>query len=305
MPDFRRLREPAWQALGEALRTYYWFKAEFQTLVRSYFAGAPDVLAAVNFEATKRVATGQLIAALRLKERQYQSLVVDALVALSEFDPDFHHLARLEDGAVRVDEAKAASSAVQNVIAQHSEHIMSRERVRQEAEAAAQKESARRIHDERLAELKSEFLTMYQSSASSQARGLAFEGFLNNLFELWDLNPRAAYSLPHQQIDGAFTLRTDDYILEARWRSKPLQPKDLNDFLAKVNSKARNTLGLCISISGFTAGAIKEHSHAQTPLILMDGTDLMPILEGHIDLTDVLERKRRHAAETGNPMYRI
>ena len=42
----------------------------------------------------------------------------------------------------------------------------------------------------------------------------------------------------------------------------------------------------------------------QTPLILMDGTDLMPILEGRTELSEVLERKRRHAAETGSPMYR-
>ena len=59
-----------------------------------------------------------------------------------------------------------------------------------------------------------------------------------------------------------------------------------------------------MSISGFTEGAITQHSRNQTPLVLMDGTDLMPILEGRIKLTEVLERKRRHAAETGNPMYR-
>ena len=124
-------------------------------------------------------------------------------------------------------------------------------------------------------------------------------------FELWDLNPRAAYSIEHEQVDGAFTFRTDDYILEARWRADPLQPKDLNDFRAKVDGKARNTLGLCMSISGFTEGATAQHSRSQTPLVLMDGTDLMPILEGRIELTEVLERKRRHAAETGNPMYRV
>ena len=30
----------------------------------------------------------------------------------------------------------------------------------------------------------------------------------------------------------------------------------------------------------------------------------MPILEGRIELIEVLERKRRNTAETGNPMYR-
>ena len=147
-------------------------------------------------------------------------------------------------------------------------------------------------------------MDMYGSTDSPQERGYAFERFLNALFELWDLNPRAAYSIEHEQIDGAFTFRTDDYLLEARWWAESLQPKDLNNFRMKVDGKARNTLGLFVSISGFTDGAIAKHSHGQTPLILMDGTDLVPILEGRIALVEVLERKRRHAAETGNPMYR-
>ena len=304
MSPVRRLSEPAWHALAEALRTYYWFKPEFQTLVRANFADAPDALASVNFEGTKRASTGELIRALRLNERRYQPVVIDALVALSEVDPEFPHLARLEDGAKRVAEAKAAYESVRSAIDQYSELAASRESARREAEEARVREDARRLHNNRLNELKSQFLEMHGSSAEPQARGYAFEGFLNALFELWDLNPRAAYSIKHEQVDGAFTFRTDDYILEARWQADPLQPKDLNDFRTKVDGKARNTLGLCMSISGFTAGAIAQHSRSQTPLVLMDGTDLMPILEGRIELTEVLERKRRHAAETGNPMYR-
>ena len=57
------------------------------------------------------------------------------------------------------------------------------------------------------------------------------------------------------------------------------------------------------SVSGFTDGAIAKHSQPQTPLILMDGTDLFPILEGRIGLDEVLERKRRHAVETGIVMH--
>ena len=304
MSPFRRLSEPAWQALAEALCTYYWYKADFQTLVRAHFVEAPDALAAVNFDDTKRIATGQLVRALRINERKYQSVVIDALVALSEFDPEFRHLARLDDGPARVAEAKAAWDIVRSVTEQYSELVASRESVRLEAEKAAARESARLLHDKQLAELKREFLEMHQSSDEPRRRGIAFEKFLNALFKLWDLNPRAAYSIEHEQIDGAFTFRTDDYILEARWKAEPLQPKDLNDFKVKVDNKARNTLGLYISISGFTEGAITKHSYGQTPLILMDGTDLMPVLEGRIDLAEVLERKRRHAAETGNPMYR-
>ena len=304
MSAVRKLSEPAWLALAEALCTYHWYKAEFETMVRAHFVEAPDALAAVSFAETKRVATGQLIMALRLNERKYQAVVIDALIALSDVDPDFPHLARLENGPRRAAEAKAAYDSVRSVVDEYSELAAQRESARREAEETRAREDAWRLHNSRLNELKSQFLEMHGSSAEPQARGYAFEKFLNALFELWDLYPRAAYSLEHEQIDGAFTFRTDDYILEARWQADPLQPKDLNDFRAKVDGKARNTLGLCMSISGFTDGAIAQHSRSQTPLVLMDGTDLMPILEGRIALAEVLERKRRHAAETGNPMYR-
>lgn len=37
----------------------------------------------------------------------------------------------------------------------------------------------------------------------------------------------------------------------------------------------------------------------------MDGADLVAILENRISLAEVLERKRRHAVETGNPFYSV
>ncbi len=262
------------------------------------------MLAIVNFDGTKRTATGELIRALRLSEQKHQATVIDALVALSEVDPEFPHLARLHDHPELVAEAQAALATVRAVTEQYSELAASREAVRRESEQEDAQVSARKLHDARLAELRDRFLQLHQSAEDAQQRGLDFEPLLNELFELWDLNPRAAYSIEHEQIDGAFTFRTDDYILEARWWSKPLEPKHLNNFKAKVDGKARNTLGLCVSVSGFTTGAIEKHSQSQTPLVLMDGSDLIPILEGRISLTEVLERKRRHAAETGNPMYR-
>jgi hypothetical protein len=69
-----------------------------------------------------------------------------------------------------------------------------------------------------------------------------------------------------------------------------------------VESKAKHVLGLLVTVGGFTDGAIKMHSQA-TSLILMDGADLYAVLDGRIALPEVLERKRRYAAETGSPMF--
>jgi len=40
-------------------------------------------------------------------------------------------------------------------------------------------------------------------------------------------------------------------------------------------------------------------------MILMDGSDLMAVLEGRIDLVQLLLRKRRQAAQTGQIYLRI
>jgi hypothetical protein len=37
----------------------------------------------------------------------------------------------------------------------------------------------------------------------------------------------------------------------------------------------------------------------------MDGSDLFPGLEGRIGLDEVLERKRRHTAETGIVLFHV
>lgn len=299
----QKLSEPAWDALSEALTVFHWFKEPFETLVRARFADPPELLSRLTFGETKRSVVTQLVRGLRANEQRYQPLVIDALLALAQFDPAFPHLVRLEDGDRKVATARAALRQVQQVTEQYSSLAAERRQLREELASQDAAAATRRSHESVLRGLHDRFVSMFGAD-DPQQRGRDFEVLLNELFELSDLYPRAAYSLEHEQIDGAFTCRTDDYLLEARWWKDRLEPKHLNDFKVKVDGKARNTLGLCIAVNGFSAGAVAQHSNSGTPLVLMDGTDLMPILEGRIELLEVLERKRRHAAETGQTLYR-
>ena len=54
-----------------------------------------------------------------------------------------------------------------------------------------------------------------------------------------------------------------------------------------------------MSINRYSPDAVSLHSVAQTVMILMDGSDLMAVLEGRIDLGALLLQKRRHAAQMG------
>ena len=108
-----------------------------------------------------------------------------------------------------------------------------------------------------------------------------------------------------EQIDGAFTLDGTDYLFEAKWQEYPTNASDLDAFAGKISRKLDNTLGLFLSINGYSEEAVKIHSRGRSTILLMDGTDLMAVLEGRIDFVTLLIRKRRHAAQTGNIYFRI
>jgi hypothetical protein len=155
-----------------------------------------------------------------------------------------------------------------------------------------------------LQELEERFISMYGES-DHQKRGQAFEALLNDLFYLFDLNPRKSFSLEGEQIDGAFTFNTDDYIFEAKWETAPASREDVDVLAQKVQRKGKNTLGLFVAVSGFSAHAVTAHSNCGTGLIFMDGADLTSVLHGLVSLTEALEAKRRHLSETGRPLLLV
>ena len=74
---------------------------------------------------------------------------------------------------------------------------------------------------------------------------------------------------------------------------------DLDAFKGKVTTRLENTLGMYVSVSGFSQTAVERHNAAQPVLILMDGMDLMAMFDDRVGLDALLLRKRRHAAQTG------
>lgn len=299
----RRLSDSAWDAILEAVAVFYWYKSDQERFLRHVLRDHPMILSQLSFGIPKRQVASQLVTVLQSNEDRYQTAAIDLIERLATFDEGFTHLKRLEGGSAKVAEAQAALAAVQAVTGQNRKLIEEREQVRERIEKEGSAAELRRSYDAVLAELLGEFLQMF-AMMDVQQRGRRLEGLLERLFALHDLEPRASYSLEHEQIDGAFTFRTDDYLLEAKWWASPVDPKELNHFRAKVESKAANTLGLCISISGFTPAAIAKQSE-RSPLLLMDGADLHAVLDRRISLTEVLERKRRYAVETGAPMYPV
>ena len=54
-----------------------------------------------------------------------------------------------------------------------------------------------------------------------------------------------------------------------------------------------------ISVEGFASEGVAKHSGRQSALHLMDGGEILAVLEERIDLVELLRRKHRHAAMSG------
>ncbi len=62
---------------------------------------------------------------------------------------------------------------------------------------------------------------------------------------------------------------------------------------------ADNTMGIMVSISGYSGVAISDASGNKSTLLLLDASHLYLFLSGVMSFSDTISRIRRHASQTG------
>lgn len=301
----KTINPSAYNALAYALWRVIWNKDDFERYVRGMLQDHSELLARLDFGRTKRETSGQLVNLLRANEARYLDATVALMLDIAGMNR-FPNLERQVDGAEKVALAEAAVAELRRWTSKQQEVIKEHE-----AHAAVIAESAKqaqviRAFAEAHEDLKQRFLVMHGAIDKHQ-RGRDFEGFINELFALYDLDPRASYVMKYEQIDGAFSFDTDHYVLEAKWWADRIGRPELDVFKANIERKGKNTLGLYVSVNGFTGDALAVYSFS-TPFITMDGGDFMAVLDQRIRLDELMRRKKRHASETGHcylPVSRI
>ncbi|WWM26129.1 hypothetical protein QBW33_20325 [Streptomyces sp. B21-104] len=293
----KKVNPSAYAALAEALSLIFWYKKSFARFLRVALREYPELLAGMELTTGgKRDNANILVERLAENERRYQDVTVSLMIEIAAMKK-FRELEQLED-TQWLERARIAVADLRDLTAQNRK--LADEHSRFEQELADAVEEAERGHatSRALEGLKEQFLLL-NSDTEPQARGRKFEVFLNELFALFDLYPRAAYSLEREQIDGAFTFDTDDYIMEAKWLKGVVSREQLDVFAKKVERKGRNALGLYVSVNGFSGDGRVEYSSA-SPFITMDGSDIFMVIDGRVSLDDLFLRKRRHVNETGS-----
>jgi Restriction endonuclease len=170
------------------------------------------------------------------------------------------------------------------------------------SQATTQPVSPPRMARAPIAALRSALLQI--SDLEAHQRGYAYERFLKNLFDANGLAGRASFRLIGEQIDGSFELAGETYLLEAKWQASQVGAADLRSFNAKVEDKAAWSRGLFVSNSGFSEDGLAAFGRGKR-VVCMDGLDLYDMLEKGLAFSDVMARKVRHAAESGQPFVRV
>jgi hypothetical protein len=149
----------------------------------------------------------------------------------------------------------------------------------------------------KLIDLNTEYYQM-KINPDNQSRGYEFQSFLAELFKLWRLDPRKAFRITGEEIDGSIELDNEIYLLEARWRKNPADRNDLIIFSTKVGNKSEWTRGIFVSMNGFDEGALHYlGSHGKLNFIAVRGNEIDKILKGEIDLIELIKKKVRISAE--------
>jgi len=235
----------------------------------------------------------------RLNNTVGGSLVIERLITETLGYTDCSHLLRYPDGKDKKKEAEASVQHLREMTGKPDPHKTGEDDEQASRKKAVDKHKAKQTFNKRLTELKERFTKFYQMT-DARRRGFELEKFLFELFELFELQPRGAFKLTGEQIDGALIHESTDFLIEAKWQNQPVKLDDLRDLDAAVKSKLENTLGLFLSINGFTDEALKGYCLGSRPqLICMDGIDLMAVLDGQIDLAELIRRKRSIASQRG------
>jgi len=90
--------------------------------------------------------------------------------------------------------------------------------------------------------------------------------------------------------------------VELKFTTEQAGSTDIDSLLKKVNDKADNTMGILVSMSGYSGVAVTEASGRKTPLLLMDHRHVYFLLAGSATLGEMVDRVRRHASQTGEAL---
>jgi len=211
----RAISPAAINALKDALTHIYWTKDDlkrfiYNTITNKAIVGTIDWLNLRKYESVSA-----LIDRMCTRQDIYGSDLLALFGEVINFN-DLSHLKRWDDSDLKIQRAKDAIDALRKQAKGYFDIVEEKRKAEERKEVTQEKVKTTTALKTKLDELYQKFLDFAMSS-DAQKRGYGLEKLLNELFTLFDLDPKASFKITGEQIDGAFTFKDDDFLLEARW----------------------------------------------------------------------------------------
>lgn len=284
----------------DACLKVFWRKKTLAAFLRQYHINE-SLISPLFHEQTKAEVLSEIFARFSYNQTEEKQETVLAIAKdLSEMI-SFPDLEKWEDSDAKICEAKKAVC----LLRQQYEKLIISFIDTGDAETRRQSKEKREICMSFEAQFQSfsERLIRIASMAGQQKAGYEFENWIYEFSVFNDIETRKPYKgIDGRQIDGALTFNGDTMLVEAKCTANLVGVTDIDSFRAKLGTKADNTLGLMISMAGYEKGAIMAASQGRTPFILLEGSHLFNlVMTRRLTFKEVIERIKRHAAQTGSP----
>jgi hypothetical protein len=278
----------------DALLASFWRKQTLQRFVRA--SGISSVFAStMGADETKRSFLERMF--LEVERSPKATLFfLDLARALAE-QTSFPDLHGWEDSPQKIASAAQCVQRLRDHLGSAGIDSNSRERQARAAERERALEEGRIQQRRRLDDL-TEQLKNLAARIGTQQAGYDFQGWFYDLMAFHEIVSRPPYVVEGRQIDGTITVDGTTYLVELKFTAQQSSATDVDSLAQKVSKKADNTMGVLVSMSGYSSTAIDGASYAGTKLLLLDYAHIMLALGGH-DFSEILGRIRRHASQTG------
>lgn len=250
------------QLVWEALHKSLWRRQSLHDFLRRCGI-AQSFLATWTQDETKRDFLNRLFPKLDASESGVRTINRIA-GALSE-QRTFPDLEGWEEAARMKEEAHRAVATLRLYLSKKAEEATdarARAETRRRA-AEIREQQLRQQHD--LSKL-SDRLNGLATQLGTPEGGYAFQDWFYDLLEYFELPHRRPYTTDSRQIDGSVTIGDTTYLVELKFTKASLAAPDVDVFLRKVESKADNTMGIIVSMSGYTEPAEHAASGERSPL---------------------------------------
>jgi hypothetical protein len=279
----------------EALLKSFWRKEALRKFMRASHI-AEGHLATWSSDESKRAFLDRTFEKLQASDRG-KALVFEMARSLSE-QTTFPDLRGWEDAAQKLSNATKAVTELKAYLKAQDEEIRT-EREKEDAKARARDERSRVQRSQTDRAKLQERLDKLHPAVGSQRGGYDFQGWFYDLLDYSEIQNRRPYVSNGRKIDGSLTHEGTTYLVELKFTGVQADATDIDSLRAKVDDKADNTMGIMISISGYSKVAIDGASGRQSKLLVLDATHLYLFLSGSLSFGEIIARVRRHASQTG------